>query len=103
VLKVQKSWRNSEIELHSHSRNYYGNQIGDEGAKVIGESLKLNSTLTKLNLKSNEIGYEGAKVIFESLSLNSTLTQLDLYYEQFGDELDNISSLLKRNIEKKKN
>jgi len=46
--------------------------------KVIGESLKLNPTLTQLNLSRNRIGDEGAKVIFKSLSLNSTLTQLNI-------------------------
>ena len=29
-----------------------GNEIGDEGAKVMSEMLKVNSTLTKLNLSS---------------------------------------------------
>ena len=28
-----------------------GNEIGDEGAKALGEALKLNSTLKTLNLK----------------------------------------------------
>ena len=30
------------------------NNIGDEGAKMIGEGLKYNSTLTLLNLSSDE-------------------------------------------------
>ena len=32
-----------------------GNNIGDEGARMISESLNINSTLTKLNLTSDEI------------------------------------------------
>ena len=32
-----------------------GNGIGDEGARMIIESLKSNSTLTKLELERNEI------------------------------------------------
>ena len=31
-----------------------GNGIGDEGAKAMSEMLKLNSTLTSLNLASEE-------------------------------------------------
>ena len=31
-----------------------GNNIGDEGARMISEGLKCNSTLTKLNLRSDE-------------------------------------------------
>ena len=32
-----------------------GNNIEDEGAKMISESLKINTALTKLNLHSDEI------------------------------------------------
>ena len=31
------------------------NKIGDEGAKMISESLKINTTLTTLNLSCDEI------------------------------------------------
>ena len=31
-----------------------GNNIGDEGAKMISESLKINTTLTKLDLDGEE-------------------------------------------------
>ena len=31
-----------------------GNQIGDEGAKAMSEMMKVNSTLTKLNLEGEE-------------------------------------------------
>ncbi len=31
-----------------------GNEIGDEGANKISESLKVNTTLTKLNLGNDE-------------------------------------------------
>ena len=79
------------------------NQIGDEGAKTISESLKINTSLTTLYLWGddkirnenerwnekwnekwigNEIGYEGAKAISESLKNNTSLTKLDLA----GDE-----------------
>ena len=33
---------------------WIGNQIGNEGAKTIGESLKINTSLTSLNLVSDE-------------------------------------------------
>ena len=31
------------------------NKIGDEGARMISESLKINTTLTKLDLRRDEI------------------------------------------------
>ena len=34
--------------------NETDNQIGDEGAKAISEALKINTTLTSLNLKSDD-------------------------------------------------
>jgi hypothetical protein len=39
------------INISFESLELQGNEIGDEGAKFIGESLSLNSTLTQLNLK----------------------------------------------------
>jgi hypothetical protein len=35
--------------------NLKNNKIGDEGARVIGEALKVNPTLTKLQLYNNFI------------------------------------------------
>ncbi len=66
------------------------NNIGDEGAALIGEVLKLNHTLTSLQsvidsfdelimtlrLAGNRIGDEGAASIGEGLKLNHTLTEL---------------------------
>ena len=75
-----------------------GNDLGMQGAKVLGESLKNNSTLTKLHLNSIyiylymlyscetkivlqtdcNIGIEGTTILCDVLKNNSTLTQLDL-------------------------
>src|SRR5215475_4840976 len=79
------------------------NSIGDEGGKALAEALKVNSTLTQLNLScmssfcgwiyvcilwfdladnlwiiDNSIGDEGGKALAEALKVNSTLTQLNL-------------------------
>ena len=35
-------------------KQWIGNQIGDEGAKTISESFKINSSLTELNLDGDE-------------------------------------------------
>ena len=82
-------------------KKWIDNGIETEGAKAIGESLKINTSLTKLNLFSDEkwemkkreenenekwigngIGDEGAKTISESLKINTSLTELNLE----GDE-----------------
>jgi len=62
------------------------NDIGDEGATKVSESLMTNTTLTELYLRSNKIGVEGAAKISESLMINTTLTTLNLNYNSVGDE-----------------
>ena len=77
-------------------KKWIDNGIGTEGVKTISESLKINTSLTDLNLGSDEkiwnekekmkwnerignyIGYEGAKRISESLKINTSLTTLNL-------------------------
>ena len=58
-----------------------------EGAKMIAELLKINTTITELNLGWEGgkkkwivtwIGAEGARMINEGLKSNSTLTKLNL-------------------------
>jgi Ran GTPase-activating protein (RanGAP) involved in mRNA processing and transport len=39
------------------------NYIGDAGAKALAEALKVNNTITTLNLSYNNIGIEGAKAL----------------------------------------
>ena len=39
----------------------YGNNIGDEGVKAIGEALKVNTSLTRIYLLGNNIGDEGER------------------------------------------
>ena len=62
------------------------NNIDDEGAKAIGEALKVNTSLTSIILDNNEIGDEGAKAIGEALKVNTSLTKMDLYCNNIGDE-----------------
>lgn len=48
--------------------------IGDEGAKILADSLCSTETLTTLRLDDNGFSDEGAKAIFEALKYNTTLT-----------------------------
>ena len=63
-----------------------GNGIGDQGATGLAEALKVNSTLTKLDLCGNGIGYQGATGLAEALKVNSTLTELNLRVNDIGDQ-----------------
>ena len=91
------SWGLSEVEfvllvealkvnstLTKLDLDFYG--IGDQGATGLAEALKVNSTLTVLVLKDNVIGHQGATSIAEALKVNSTLTNLDLQHSYIGDQ-----------------
>jgi len=64
----------------------YFNNIGNEGASYIANSLCVNKTLTKLNLCDNNIGYDGSKSFAEMLQKNQTLTALDLNNNALTDD-----------------
>ena len=90
--------------MKSNERNekekWLVNEIGHEGTKSLSESLKVNTSLAILSLKSvekiwnekrrirmkmknewieNLVGDEGAKSLSESLKTNTSLTELNLY------------------------
>ena len=73
------------------------NWIGETGMKSLSESLKTNTTLTKLDLSckhtqkalkcsfffhslytGNDVGNRGATSLSDALSVNTTLTHLDI-------------------------
>ena len=54
-------WSDEKIRNEKESKNekneneeWIGNHVGDEGAKTISESLKINTSLTELNLGCDE-------------------------------------------------
>ena len=57
----------------------YGNAFGVEGAKAIGEALKVNTSLIEIILLGNYMDAEGAKAIGEALKVNTSLTKIDLW------------------------
>ena len=62
------------------------NSIGDEGASSLSEALRVNTSLTSLDLSENSIGDEGASSLSEALRVNTSLTSLDLSENSIGDE-----------------
>ncbi|KAJ6250326.1 leucine rich repeat family protein [Anaeramoeba flamelloides] len=53
--------------------------------KHLSEALKVNQTVTKLNLYANQIGAKGVKYLSEAIKVNQTLTKLDLCWNKIGD------------------
>ena len=65
--------------------NLLSNAISDAGATSIAEAIKVNKTLTSLSLSSNAISDAGATSIAEAIKVNKTLTILGLSRTRIGD------------------
>ena len=63
-----------------------GNNIDDDGAKMIADSLKINHSLKALYLSSNNIGDDGAKIISDALKVNHSVESLILGSNMIGDD-----------------
>ena len=74
------------------------NPIGAEGASSLSEALRVNTSLTSLLLSSNSIGAEGASSLSEALRVNTSLTSLLLSSNSIGAEgASSLSEALKVN------
>ena len=60
------------------------NNIGHSGADSLATTLKTNTTLKILDLSANNIGPAGAESLATALKTNKTLTILDLSYNNIG-------------------
>jgi len=68
----------------------YGNGITLEGATEIAKGLKVNTTLEVLDLHDNSIGNEGAKVLAQALKQNRTLKRLNICSNGIGPKLPQV-------------
>ena len=65
----------------------YLNDCGlqERGAQAIADVLRVNRTLTNLNLRSNQLGEGGAQAIAAALRENHMLTNLNLGWNSLGE------------------
>jgi Ran GTPase-activating protein (RanGAP) involved in mRNA processing and transport len=59
--------------------------LGEGGGQAIAAALRVNHTLTMLDLSNNELGEGGGQAIAAALRVNHTLTDLDLVYNELGE------------------
>ncbi|XP_015748270.1 PREDICTED: protein NLRC3-like [Acropora digitifera] len=72
--------------------------IDDEGANSLSEALRVNTTLTSLNLCHNAIGDKGAYSLSQALRVNTSLTSLNLSHNLIGDKgANSLSQALRGN------
>ncbi|KAG0336628.1 hypothetical protein BG004_007956 [Podila humilis] len=66
--------------------NLNANSIGDSGAQAIAKALEANTTLVTLNLGFNHIGQDGGLVLAQALETNRSLSRLVLSRNFIGDK-----------------
>jgi hypothetical protein len=57
--------------------NLSGNRIGYEGVKIISETLKTNTSITGIYLSDNKIGKEGRNALVNALQYNYSIEKID--------------------------
>ncbi|ORZ23693.1 hypothetical protein BCR41DRAFT_348998 [Lobosporangium transversale] len=62
------------------------NAVKEIGALALSEALKSETTLKHLTLSGNQIGNEGALALSEALKSNTSLTTLNLEHNRIGEE-----------------
>ena len=60
-------------------------RIGDAGATQLADCLRVNTALRSLELQGNGIGDEGATTLADSLRVNTSLKSLNLSWNSIGD------------------
>ena len=63
-----------------------GNEIGDIGTLTIGQALKVNQGLVKLDLSRNRLMDQGATALAGAIERNKVLRELNLSKNNMGDE-----------------
>lgn len=74
------------------------NEVGDEAATALGQSLKHNTGLQCLGLSCNMVHDDGVSHLAEGLMSNSSLLEIDLSMNNVGDGgAYSIADLLRKN------
>ena len=80
LVELKILWEKAQRKRALYNCYFYStinlrwNSIGAEGAKYVAEALKVNTSLTEIDLGDNNIGAEGAKYVAEALKVNTSLT-----------------------------
>ncbi|WP_425364407.1 hypothetical protein [Candidatus Tisiphia endosymbiont of Mystacides longicornis] len=82
---VQALAKTLKINHSLTTLDLYNSQIGDAGAQAIAEALKDNHSITTLYLHTNQIGDAGAQAVAEALKVNYTINYLHIRSNQIGD------------------
>jgi Ran GTPase-activating protein (RanGAP) involved in mRNA processing and transport len=62
----------------------YAYTLGIDGAKALADALKVNSTITSINLSFNYVGDDGVKALGDALKVNSAITTINFSNNYVG-------------------
>ena len=80
------------------SINLYNSNIDAKGLKHLSETLKKNSSITSLDLSCNNIDAKGIECLSEALNTNNTITMLNLHNNNISNKgISCLSGVLKTN------
>ena len=82
------------VEIMHSNRNR--SKMGDSECVLVSETLKVNTTLTDLDLSDNSIGEVGIQCIMEALKVNTSLKLLNLTRQQGGNTLETNPPFLRK-------
>ena len=80
-LNTCKSFKSLQRNINVISLDLSWNGLGYEGSIGIGEMLRGNDCLRKLDITSNRINWQGAILVARGLAFNSTLEVLKVLTE----------------------
>ncbi|KAL0229676.1 hypothetical protein GEMRC1_009703 [Eukaryota sp. GEM-RC1] len=75
-----------KVNITVTSVNLGYNSIEDEGARALAEVLKINNVVTRVDLENNSIGDVGAIVLAEALKINTTVRSIILTGNGIGND-----------------
>jgi hypothetical protein len=74
------------------------NEIGVEGASMLADALKVNTSVNTIDLSLNRIGNEVASSFANALKVNTSVTKIDLDNNRIDNaHLDQVNELIDRN------
>ena len=61
-----------------------GNGLGEGGGRALAETVRLNTTITLFNIGENGLGEGGVRALGEALRLNTALATVKIYWNRLG-------------------
>lgn len=101
AVQIAEVLRPTEGECAVEELHLGANKIGNDGANIFGEVLKMKTKLRVLDLAANKIDAKGVEKLADALKVETTpLQTLNLSYNSLGDDgVVRLADALKQNLD----